>query len=39
MARYESRFIVTDTELSKGHQQKVGQEVAEADALALVDII
>jgi hypothetical protein len=39
MARYEFRFIVTDPELSKGHQQKVGQAVAEAGALALVDII
>ena len=39
MARYEFRFIVADTELPKGHQQKVGQAVAEADALAVVDII
>jgi hypothetical protein len=35
MARYEFRFIVTDTELSEEHQQKVGQAVAEAGALAL----
>ncbi len=39
MARYEFRFIVTDTELPEAHQQKVGQAVAEADALALADII
>ena len=39
MARYEFRFIVTDTELPKGHQQNVGQAVAEAGALALADII
>jgi hypothetical protein len=39
MARYEFRFIVADTELPKGHQQKVGQAVAEAVALALADII
>ena len=35
MARYEFRFIVTDTELSEEHQRKVGQAVAEAGALAL----
>lgn len=29
MARYEFRFIVTDTELSEEHQRKVGQAVAE----------
>lgn len=35
MARYEFRFVVTDTELSEEHQQRVGQAIAEAGALAL----
>jgi hypothetical protein len=35
MARYEFRFIVTDTELSDEHRQRVGRAVAEAGALAL----
>jgi hypothetical protein len=35
MARYEFRFIVTDTELSEEHQQNVGQAIAEAGALAV----
>ena len=35
MARYEFRFVVTDTELSEEHQQKVSRAVAEAGALAL----
>jgi hypothetical protein len=30
MAGYEFRFIVTDTELPEGHQQKVSQAVADA---------
>jgi len=38
MARYEFKFIVTDTELSEEHQRKVGQAVAEAGALALAGI-
>ncbi len=35
MARYEFQFVVTDTELSQEHQQKVGRAVAEAGALAV----
>ena len=35
MARYEFRFVVTDTELSEEHQEKVSRAVAEAGALAL----
>jgi len=35
MARYEFRFVVTDTELSEEHQQKVARAVAEAGALAV----
>ena len=35
MARYEFKFVVTDTELSEEHQQNVTQAVAEAGALAL----
>ena len=35
MARYEFRFVVTDTELSEEDQQKVSQAVAEAGALAM----
>jgi hypothetical protein len=39
MARYEFRFVVTDTELSEEHQRKVGQAVAEAGALALAGMV
>jgi hypothetical protein len=35
MARYEFKFVVTDTNLSEEQQHKVGQAVAEAGALAL----
>ncbi len=38
MARYEFRFVVTDTKLSEEHQQRVGQAVAEAGALALAGV-
>lgn len=38
MARYEFRFVVTDTELSEEHQLKVGQAVAEAGALAVASL-
>ena len=38
MARYEFRFVVTDTELSEEHQQKVGRAIAEAGALAITDL-
>jgi hypothetical protein len=39
MARYEFRFVVTDTELSEEHQQKVGRAVAEAGALAVASAV
>ena len=39
MPRYEFKFVVTDTELSEEHQQKVGQAVAEAGALALAGLV
>jgi hypothetical protein len=35
MARYEFRFILTDTELSEEHQLKVSQAIAEAGTLAV----
>jgi hypothetical protein len=35
MARYEFRFIVTDTELSDEHQRQVSQAIAEAGTLAV----
>jgi hypothetical protein len=38
MARYQFRFVVTDTELSEEHQQKVGQAIAEAGALAIATV-
>jgi hypothetical protein len=39
MARYEFRFVVTDTELSEEHQQHVGQAIAEAGALAIASVV
>jgi hypothetical protein len=38
MARYEFKFVVTDTQLSDEHQQKVGRAVAEAGALAVASV-
>jgi hypothetical protein len=35
MERYEFKFIVTDTQLSEEQQQRVGQAIAEAGALAV----
>lgn len=38
MARHEFRFIVSDVELSPEHQERIGQSVAQAGALALAEV-
>lgn len=38
VAKYEFKFVITDVELSKEVQARVGQAVAQAGALALAEI-
>ena len=38
MPAHEFRFVVTDVKLSKAQEEKIGQAVAQAGALALAEI-
>ena len=38
MARYEFKFVVSDVQLAKEHEERIGQAVAQAAALALAQV-
>jgi hypothetical protein len=38
LATHEFRFVVTEVKLTKAQQEKIGQAVAQAGALALAEI-
>jgi hypothetical protein len=38
VARYEFKFVVSDVRLTKAQEAQIGQEVAQAGALALAEV-
>lgn len=38
MGRYEFKIVVSDVDLSEAHQQKIGQAVAQAGAMAIAGV-
>lgn len=38
MAKYEFKFVVTDVRLTKAQEAQIGQQIAQAGALALAQV-